>query len=87
MKSLLLLVCIVGLVSAEAEAEADPACNNCGQRPPYIKGARVRSLRLRKKILKQFDFDLIYSTQFINTNIQNTNNTQHHTSVQVSLGI
>ena len=47
MKSLLLLVCIVGLVSAEAEAEADPACNNCGQRPPYIKGARVRSLRLR----------------------------------------
>ena len=41
MKSLLLLVCFAGLVSAEAEAEADPACNNCGQRPPYIKGARV----------------------------------------------
>ena len=37
--------------------------------------------------LKQFDFDLIYSTQFIHTKIQNTNNTQHHTSVQVSLGI
>jgi hypothetical protein len=39
MKLLLVLICAIGLVNAEAEA--DPACNNCGQRPPYIKGARV----------------------------------------------
>ena len=40
---LVLLCCaiLVAAVYAEAEAEADPACNNCGQRPPYIKGARV----------------------------------------------
>ena len=47
MRTLLLLVCFAGLVSAEAEAEADPACNNCGQRPPYIKGARVSNFNTK----------------------------------------
>ena len=37
--SSVLIVAAVG--EAFADAEADPACNNCGQRPPYIKGARV----------------------------------------------
>ena len=37
--SSLLIVAVIG--EAFADAEADPACNNCGQRPPYIKGARV----------------------------------------------
>ena len=44
MKYLLIAVCLTGLV--KGEAEADPACNNCGQRPPYIKGARVSTTRV-----------------------------------------
>ena len=42
----LISLALVAVVYSEslADPEADPACNNCGQRPPYIKGARV-SLR------------------------------------------
>ena len=42
--SVLVLFLVAGVRSEalpDAEAEADPACNNCGSRPPYIKGARV----------------------------------------------
>ena len=39
----------------------------------------------KKQFLKQFDFALIYSTQFIHTKIQTHNNTQHHTYGQINL--
>ena len=41
LSALLLAVHVSAEAFADADAEADPACNNCGQRPPYIKGARV----------------------------------------------
>ena len=48
MMKLIFLFCF--LVGIFAEAEPDPACNNCGQRPPYIKGARVSFIGLKLSV-------------------------------------
>jgi hypothetical protein len=62
-----LSIALIGAVIGEAlpEADADPACNNCGQRPPYIKGARVRPLSLiifaQDYYIKLFFLDILFS--------------------------
>ena len=54
----------------------------------HKKSAYMLELEKKTIFFKQSDFDLIYSAQFFHAKIQNTNTTQHHTSVQqVRLGI